>query len=99
MEEERSVPVRPRAIPCLGVALFDSPVDKGTASVSSMLCLRRIHDEPSRDTAESSPSKIILGTHTSYGEQNYLMVASVDLPHSSQLRQESGDERKGGYFI
>mmetsp|Transcript_5004 Transcript_5004/g.15156 ORF Transcript_5004/g.15156 Transcript_5004/m.15156 type:complete len:358 (-) Transcript_5004:132-1205(-) len=49
----------------------------------------------SRAATESTPSKLILGTHTSNGEQNYLMIASINLPHSNTFENEV-QQRKGG---
>ena len=40
--------------------------------------------------------RIILGTHTSDGEQNYLQIASVQLPKTPQQVDENKyDEEKG----
>jgi len=33
------------------------------------------------NVSASLPNKLVLGTHTSLGEQNYLMIASVRVPH------------------
>lgn len=45
-----------------------------------------------RNTMEFAPSKLIMGTHTSNREQNYLMVASINLPRSNVF-EEKGSQR------
>jgi len=41
-----------------------------------------ISDTSLRDAAENVANKIVLGTHTSKGEQNYLLIASIQFPSS-----------------
>lgn len=46
--------------------------------------------------SDRSKQKLVLGTHTSEGEQNYLMLAEVALPlEDSEIDARQYDEEKG----
>lgn len=46
---------------------------------------------------EFSEQKLILGTHTSDAEQNYLMIAKVHLPiEDANIDPRKYDDQKGG---
>jgi histone-binding protein RBBP4 len=47
------------------------------------LTVQWISDASLRDAAENVANKIVLGTHTSKGEQNYLLIASIQFPSSA----------------
>lgn len=44
------------------------------------LTVQWVSDASIRDAAENVANKLVLGTHTSNGEQNYLMIASIQFP-------------------
>lgn len=48
------------------------------------------------DGRDYSTQRLILGTHTSEGEQNHLMIAEVELPlEDTELDNRQYDEEKG----
>jgi hypothetical protein len=53
-------------------------------------------DKVEVDNGRSTKQKMILGTHTSEGEQNYLMIAEVQLPtQDSETDASNYDEETG----
>lgn len=58
-----------------------------------------MHDKQQKQVIEGrdySTQRLILGTHTSEGEQNHLMIAEVELPlEDTELDNRQYDEEKG----
>ena len=87
MEEEHAVPVRPGHHARAGVALPDCAVAAGAQRARSTLFVLalggarapRCGAQSRQEVAgkEYSTQKLVLGTHTSENEQNYLMIAEV----------------------
>ena len=99
MEEEHAVPVRPGDHARPGVAVTDGAVAAGACALGAptlthvaqpltrrallWLALQDRVEHPSKDY---STQKLLLGTHTSDNEQNYLMIAEVQARHPPSVR-------------
>ena len=59
-------------------------------------CLGLLQEKTVDKDKKSAKQRLILGTHTSEGEQNYLMIAEVALPTSdSEAEAAQYDEERG----
>lgn len=116
MEEEYSISLRPRRDKGARMAIFDMPMASGMYLVPSALPLfacifaltNRLHPSSSspfqfkreKTTGDYSVEKLILGTHTSDGEQNHLMIAEARIPNeNAEIDGTKYHDREGGEFI
>lgn len=61
------------------------------------LTVQWVPDATARSEAGHAVHKMIIGTHTSNGEQNHLMIASVNLPVHNSDACETKEMEKGGH--
>lgn len=80
---------------CCFVHIAD-PVRANAQAVCDLWSLTDHQGKTVDKDTKSSKQKLILGTHTSEGEQNYLMIAEVALPTAdSEAEAAQYDEERG----
>ena len=93
MEEEHTILVRLGPHSCAGLAQLDSAM----AARYSQVCIGRGGCSLTDRVDDYSVQKLILGTHTSQGDQNHLMIAEVRMPlDETALDPRKYDDSKGG---
>lgn len=81
-----------------GVEIINKSSDGARRSRKKGKCLQLCRTQEKVEVSEgrAAKQKLILGTHTSEGEQNYLMLAEVQLPtQDSEIDANGYDEESG----
>jgi len=101
MEEECALPLRHDTQHSFGLAYLDCAVVSRQAGVSGMILLSKSRlMKPRVPGTNYSKHRLLIGTHTIPGQQNYLQIANVQLPNppkpdANDYNEDTGEI--GGY--